>query len=104
VLLLALGGSDEKKPKPSTATAQQDNQVSDIAATHGALWVTKVVRRNAVRAKFDPATTKPTGKQIRVGRSPYDLAPGFGDLWVATTAATPSVASIPPLSRARRED
>src|SRR4051812_39499272 len=40
VLLLVLGGGGDKKSAPA-ATRQQVDQVSDIAVTPGALWVTR---------------------------------------------------------------
>jgi YVTN family beta-propeller protein len=95
VLAIALGGSGGKKSAAPAHAAPQGPQVSDIAATPGALWVTRI-DDNAVE-QVDPATLHPTGKRVRVGRSPYDLAAGFGDLWVANYRSD-SVSRVDPRS------
>ncbi len=77
VLAIALGGGSTSRP---SVRAQVD-LVSDVAATPGAVWITRIVD-DAVE-QIDRSTLKPTGKRVHVGRSPYDIAFGFGDLWVA---------------------
>jgi streptogramin lyase len=79
VVAIASGGEDEKVVPP-TAT-QPAEKVSDIAATPGALWVTHI-EDNEV-AQLGDADLRPTGRRVRVGRSPYDIASGYGKLWVA---------------------
>lgn len=78
VVALVLGGDEQAEP--SRPLAEEDT-VSDIAATPGALWVSHIDRREL--AQLDRSTLRPTGRRVRVGRSPYDIAAGFGDLWVA---------------------
>jgi DNA-binding beta-propeller fold protein YncE len=79
VLAIVLGGEDKKASTP--ASEQQIEKVSDVAATPQALWVTRILD-NAVE-QIDRTTLRPTGRRVRVGRSPYDIASGYGDLWVA---------------------
>jgi DNA-binding beta-propeller fold protein YncE len=78
VIAIVSGDGEEKQTSPPPAPAES---VSDLAATPGALWVTKI-EENAV-VELDKATLRPTGRRARVGRSPYDIAAGFGALWVA---------------------
>lgn len=78
VLALALGGGENKD---SAAARASQRQFSDIVATPGALWVTRIDDNEVV--EVDRNTLRPTGRRVRVGRSPYDIAFGFGDLWVA---------------------
>jgi streptogramin lyase len=79
VLAIVLGGEEPKKSSP--VVGQQVESVSDLAVTPRALWVTRILD-DAVE-QLDPATVRPTGRRVRVGRSPYDIASGFGSLWVA---------------------
>jgi YVTN family beta-propeller protein len=80
VLVIVLGGDEQERAVKPTG-APQAAQVSDVAATPGALWVTRIADNEV--EQLDPVTTRPTGKRVRVGRSPYDIAAGYGDLWVA---------------------
>ncbi len=83
VLAIVLGGDEhhDRARAKAQQPQQQGGQVSDLAVTPGALWVTRI-SDNLVE-QFDPATARPTGERVPVGRSPYDIAAGFGDLWVA---------------------
>jgi YVTN family beta-propeller protein len=80
VLVLALGGGSETR-RPAGAAANREAKASDIVATPRSLWVTRI-EDNAI-VEVDRTSLRPTGRRIRVGRSPYDIAYGFGDLWVA---------------------
>jgi DNA-binding beta-propeller fold protein YncE len=79
VLALALGGGGTENQAPAHAT--QAEKASDIVATPDGLWVTRIEDDEIV--ELDRTTLRPTGRRVRVGRSPYDIAFGFGDLWVA---------------------
>jgi len=79
VLAIVLGGSDHKRH--ATASGPPAETVSDVVGTPGGIWITRILD-NAVE-QIDAATLRPTGKRVRVGRSPYDIAYGYGDLWVA---------------------
>jgi streptogramin lyase len=81
VLALVLGGGGEEKRSASSAPKGQTEQASDIVATPSGLWVTRIDDNEIVEVDRD--TLRPTGRRVRVGRSPYDIAFGFGDLWVA---------------------
>ena len=79
VATIAIGGGDEGSAPASQA--QQVTEVSDIAATRDALWITNTVRGTVL--KLDPRTRRPLAPPIRVGRQPLDIAAGEGGVWVA---------------------
>jgi DNA-binding beta-propeller fold protein YncE len=99
VLAIALGGSDHKRN--ATAAGPPAETVSDVVAAPDGIWITRILD-NAVE-QIDPATLRPTGKRVRVGRSPYDIAHGYGSLWVADyrndSVSRVDTRSSPPRSR-----
>jgi YVTN family beta-propeller protein len=97
VLALLLNGGDDKG-KPAPARARQTEQASDIVATPRGLWITRIEDNELVQ--LDSSTLDPTGTRVRVGRSPYDVAFGFGDLWVADYR-NDSVSRVDPRSHAK---
>jgi DNA-binding beta-propeller fold protein YncE len=80
VLAIALSGGSTNKGKP-TVSGPPPETVSDVVGAPDGIWITRILD-NAV-AQIDPATLRPTGKRVRVGKSPYDIAYGFGSLWTA---------------------
>jgi DNA-binding beta-propeller fold protein YncE len=76
-VVLVSSGGDEAKPPRAAPVAE----VSDIAVTPNALWITNTVRGTVL--KLDPRTRKPLAPPIRVGREPLDIAAGAGAVWVA---------------------
>jgi DNA-binding beta-propeller fold protein YncE len=78
VVALAAGGSDEDG---APAAAPKPTEVSDIAVTRNALWVTNTVRGTVL--KLDPRTRRMLAPPIRVGLQPLDIAAGAGAVWVA---------------------
>jgi YVTN family beta-propeller protein len=80
VLALAMSGGG-KGGSPAPAKTNQEARASDVAATPRSIWVTRI-EDNAV-VEIDRTSLRPTGRRVRVGRSPYDIAYGFGELWVA---------------------
>jgi YVTN family beta-propeller protein len=78
VVSLAGGGEEDRS---SNARPVPQEQFSDVAASPGALWVTRIDKGTLQR--LDPRDGQPVGLPIKVGRSPYDVASGFGAIWVA---------------------
>jgi DNA-binding beta-propeller fold protein YncE len=81
-LAVAAGGDGDGRdtiPTP-TAPAPQLTEVSDIAATADALWITNSTRGTV--SKLDPRTRRPVAAPIRVGREPIDVGAGESGLWV----------------------
>jgi YVTN family beta-propeller protein len=74
---IALGGDEDGTAPPP---AQQVTEVSDIAVTREALWVTNNVRGTVL--KLDRRTRRPLAPPIRVGRKPLDIAAGHEAVWV----------------------
>jgi virginiamycin B lyase len=95
VLIAIVAGGDEKD-QASLPPAPAE-RVSDLAVTPRAVWVTRIEENSVV--ELDRATLRPTGRRARVGRSPYDIAAGFGSLWVADYRSD-AVSRVDP--RARR--
>ena len=91
--IVVAGGSDDKgtpsaaQPKPA--------EVSDIAVTPGALWITNTARGTVL--KLDPRTKRRLAPPIRVGLEPLDIAAGRGAVWVANYQSG-TVARIDPAS------
>jgi len=79
VLGVALIDGDEDER--STAAPQPVPEVSDLAVTRDAVWVTNTVRGTVL--KLDPRTGRRVAPPIRVGREPLDIAAGDGGVWVA---------------------
>lgn len=78
---VAAGGDDGPETIPTpTAPAAELTDVSDIASTSGALWITNSRRGTVI--KLDPRTRKPAAAPIRVGREPIDVGAGRSGLWV----------------------
>ena len=78
VVTIALGGDEENaSPTPPPPLTE----VSDIAVTPEALWVTNTVRGTVL--KLDRRTRRPLAPPIRVGREPIDIAAGDDAVWVA---------------------
>jgi YVTN family beta-propeller protein len=77
VATIALGGDEESAPPAPT---QQVPQVSDIAVTREALWVTNTVRGTVL--KLDRRTRRPLAPPIPVGQKPLDIAAGRDAVWV----------------------
>ena len=75
---LVSGDDDPRAPQPA---ADRVVEVSDIAVTPEALWVTNTVRGTVL--KLDRRTRRPLAPPIRVGRQPLDIAAGAGAVWVA---------------------
>jgi len=73
-------GGTETIPTP-TAPAAQVTDVSDIAATSDALWITNSTRGTVI--KLDPRTRRPLGRPIRVGGEPIDVGAGEDGVWIA---------------------
>jgi YVTN family beta-propeller protein len=94
VLAIVLGG-DEQGKNGIPGVRQQVETVSDVAVTPGAVWVTRILD-DAVE-QLDGKTLRPTGKRVRVGRSPYDIASGYGSLWVADYRSD-SISRIDPVT------
>ena len=78
-VVLASGGDDEQDSPAQPAQAV--SEVSDIAVTPEALWVTNTVRGTVL--KLDKRTRRPLAPPIRVGLEPLDIAAGAGAVWVA---------------------
>jgi YVTN family beta-propeller protein len=78
-VVLASGGDDEQDTPAQPAQAV--SEVSDIAVTPEALWVTNTVRGTVL--KLDKRTRRPLAPPIRVGLEPLDIAVGAGAVWVA---------------------
>lgn len=78
-VVIASGGDDDQ---PAAAPRAQDvTEVSDIAVTPEALWITNTVRGTVL--KLDKRTHRPLAPPIRVGLQPLDIAAGAGAVWVA---------------------
>jgi YVTN family beta-propeller protein len=75
---LASGGEEEKASKVRPAPQEQ---FSDIAISPEGLWITRIDKGTLQR--LDPRDGHPVGVPITVGRSPYDVASGYGAIWVA---------------------
>ena len=77
-VVIATGGDDDAstpKAKPITFS-----DVSDIAATKDALWVTNTARGTVM--KLDPETRRNLSPPIRVGRQPIDIGAREDGVWV----------------------
>ena len=78
-VVVANGGDDDQTSaaRPAQAVAE----VSDIAVTPEALWITNTVRGTVL--KLDKRTHRRLAPPIRVGQQPLDIAAGAGAVWVA---------------------
>jgi YVTN family beta-propeller protein len=92
-VVLASGGDDEQGT--GSQPAPKVSEVSDIAVTQEALWVTNTVRGTVL--KLDKGTRRPLAPPIRVGLEPLDIAAGAGAVWVANYRSG-SVLRIDPAS------
>ena len=92
-IVLATAGDDaQDTPRAATPPAAE---VSDIAVTPEALWITNTVRGTVL--KLDRRTRKRLAPPIRVGLEPLDIAAGAGAVWVANYQSS-SVLRIDPAS------
>jgi YVTN family beta-propeller protein len=78
---VVLAGAGDDESDTAARPAQQTSEVSDIAVTPEALWVTNTVRGTVL--KLDKRTRQPLAPPIRVGLEPLDIAAGDGAVWVA---------------------
>jgi len=93
VVIVVAGGDDEQRG-PSAAQPKPA-EVSDIAVTREALWITNTVRGTVL--KLDRRTKRMLAPPIRVGLEPLDIAAGEGAVWVASYQSG-TVARIDPAS------
>jgi YVTN family beta-propeller protein len=81
VLLVVVAGGDEKdQPAAPKAKPPPVSDVSDIAVTRDALWVTNTTRGTVL--KLDPRTRRRLAPPIRVGRQPIDIGARDDGVWV----------------------
>jgi streptogramin lyase len=80
---LALGGDDGGGGGGGRPPAreQQADLASDIAASPGALWITRIQENRLER--LDPETRRPMGTAVFVGETPLDIGAAAGSVWVA---------------------
>ena len=93
---------ESRSPRRATTTRTRPDaatpppaEVSDIAVTPEALWVTNTARGTVL--KLDRRTRRPLAPPIRVGLQPIDIAAGAGAVWVANYQSG-SVLRIDPAS------
>jgi YVTN family beta-propeller protein len=79
-IVLITGGEDETRPVPQ-AKPRAFPDVSDIAVTNDALWITNTVRGTLL--KLDPRTRERLSPPIRIGRQPIDVGAREDGVWVA---------------------
>ena len=74
--------SGNEASQPATPPQQRSvSDVSDIAVTRDALWVTNTTRGTLL--KLDPATHEPVAPPIKIGRQPIDVGAREDGVWVA---------------------
>lgn len=79
-IVLITGGEDETPPVPQPK-APAFSDVSDIAVTDDALWITNTTRGTLL--KLDPRTRERLAPPIRIGRQPIDVGAREDGVWVA---------------------
>ncbi len=92
--VVLISGADDETRDRATGTPKP-TEVSDIAVTREALWVTNTVRGTVL--KLDRRTRRRLAPPIRVGLQPLDIAAGEGAVWVANYQSG-TVVSIDPES------
>jgi DNA-binding beta-propeller fold protein YncE len=81
VALAADGNGGTKTIPTPTAPAAELSDVSDIASTSDALWITNSKRGTVI--KLDPRTRRRAAPPIPVGREPIDVGAREDGVWVA---------------------
>jgi DNA-binding beta-propeller fold protein YncE len=79
-IALTTDGNDQTQPAPQREP-YSFSDVSDIAVTDDALWITNTTR--GALLKLDPRTHERLAPPIRVGRQPIDVGARENGVWVA---------------------